>query len=107
MIYGESHNTLTFKNLYTIVFICFFEVLHHILIMKKVNCNRCAETAENLIAECPGCGAQFQYLSPDQRFYRVLGLFTVIAFGAVLTLDDQVGASAANTAAQQVINQSE
>jgi hypothetical protein len=31
----------------------------------------------------------------------------VIAFGAVLTLDDQAGASVANTAAQQVINQSE
>ena len=75
--------------------------------MEKVNCNRCAGTAENLIAECPGCGAQFQYLSPDQRFYRILGLFSVIAFGAVLTLDDQVGASAVNTAAQQVINQSE
>ena len=77
------------------------------LIMKKVNCNQCAETTENFIAECPGCGAQFQYLSPDQRFYRILGLFSVIAFGAVLTLDDQVGASAANTAAQKVINQSE
>ena len=77
------------------------------LFMKKVNCNQCAETTENFIAECPGCGAQFQYLSPDQRFYRVLGLFTVIAFGAVLTLDDQAGASVANTAAQQVINQSE
>jgi hypothetical protein len=75
--------------------------------MKKVNCNQCAETAENFFAECPGCGAQFQYLSPDQRFYRVLGLFSAIAFGAVLTLDDQVGASAANTPAQQVLNQSE
>ena len=76
-------------------------------IMKKVNCNQCAETTENFIAECPRCGAQFQYLSPDQRFYRILGLFSVIAFGAVLTLDDQVGASAVNTAAQQVTNQSE
>lgn len=75
--------------------------------MKKVDCNQCAETTENFIAECSGCGAQFQYLSPDQRFYRILGLFSVIAIGAVLTLDDQVGANAVNTAAQQVINQSE
>lgn len=93
--------------MYTIVFICFFELLHHVYVMKNANFNQCAETAENFIAECPGCGAQFQYLSPDQRFYRVLGLFSAIAVGAVLTLDDQVGASAANTAAQQVINQSE
>ena len=93
--------------MYTIVFICFFELLHQLLVMKNASCNQCAETAENFIAECPGCGAQFQYLSPDQRFYRVLGLLSAIAVGAVLTLDDQVGASAANTAAQQVINQSE
>ena len=98
---------LNVKNLYTIVFICFFKLLHHVYVMKNASCNQCAETAENFIAECPSCGAQFQYLSPDQRFYRVLGLFSAIAFGAVLTLDDQVGASAANTAAQQVINQSE
>ena len=75
--------------------------------MEKVNCNQCAEIAEYLIAVCPSCGAQFQYLSFDQRFYRVLGLFSAIAFGVVLTLDDQVGASAANTAVQQVFNQSE
>lgn len=85
----------------------FFNSYTRFLFMKNVNCNQCAETTQNFIAECPGCGAQFQYLSPDQRFYRVLGLFSAIAFGAMLTLDDQVGASAANTAAQQVVNQSE
>ena len=77
------------------------------LLTRKINCNQCVETTENFIAECPGCGAQFQYLSPDQRFYRILGLFSVIAFGSVLTLDDQVGASAVNTAAQQGINRFE
>jgi len=54
------------------------------MVMMKKSCTNCEISANQMMEECPSCGAQFEHLSTDARVYGVIGLF--VAFGVSLVL---------------------
>ena len=49
---------------------------HH---MNRKDCNTCEISANQLMDECPSCGAQFEHLSTDARVYGVIALWLCFA----------------------------
>jgi hypothetical protein len=52
--------------------------------MTKRECYNCELSANQLMDECPSCGAKFEHLSVDARVYGVITLLVV--FGSSLLL---------------------
>jgi RNA polymerase subunit RPABC4/transcription elongation factor Spt4 len=53
--------------------------------MNKKDCNTCEISANQLMDECPSCGAQFEHLSTDARVYGVIALFVVFGISLLLS----------------------
>ena len=53
--------------------------------MNKKDCNTCEISANQLMDECPSCGAQFEHLSTDARVYGVVALFVVFGISLLLS----------------------
>ncbi|MDB2662504.1 hypothetical protein N9Y61_01535 [Paracoccaceae bacterium] len=53
--------------------------------MSRKDCNTCEISANQLMDECPSCGAQFEHLSTDARVYGVIALFVVFGVSLILS----------------------
>jgi len=62
----------------------FFGYTAYLNQMSRKDCNTCEISANQLMEECPSCGAQFEHLSTDARVYGVIAL--LIVFGLSLLL---------------------
>ena len=71
--------------MYTIVFIGLFHYVAYIPHMKRKDCNTCEISANQLMDECPSCGAQFEHLSTDARVYGVIALLVVFGISLLLS----------------------
>jgi hypothetical protein len=71
--------------LYAIVFIRLFRILGLYYADEKKDCNTCEISANQLMDECPSCGAQFEHLSTDARVYGVVALFVVFGISLLLS----------------------
>ena len=71
--------------LYTIVFIGLFGYTAYVMHMTRKDCNTCEISANQLMDECPSCGAQFEHLSKDARVYGVIALFVVFGVSLILS----------------------
>ena len=71
--------------LYTIVFIGLFWIAAYITLMNRKDCNTCEISANQLMDECPSCGAQFEHLSTDARVYGVIALLVVFCISLLLS----------------------
>ena len=75
------------KTLYTIVFIRLFGYAAYITHMNRKDCNTCEISANQLMDECPSCGAQFEHLSTDARVYGVIALLVVFCISLLLSAE--------------------
>ena len=71
--------------LYTIVFIGLFWIAAYVMFMNRKDCNTCEISANQLMDECPSCGAQFEHLSTDARVYGVIALLVVFCISLLLS----------------------
>ena len=71
--------------MYTIVFIGLFRYASYIDYMNRKDCNTCEISANQLMDECPSCGAQFEHLSTDARVYGVIALLVVFGISLLLS----------------------
>ncbi|NDI03400.1 MAG: hypothetical protein EBY77_04410 [Rhodobacteraceae bacterium] len=63
----------------------FFGYTAYITSMNRKDCNTCEISANQLMDECPSCGAQFEHLSTDARVYGVIALFVVFGVSLILS----------------------
>ena len=56
----------------------------YLTFMNRTDCNTCEISANQLMDECPSCGAQFEHLSTDARVYGVIALFVVFCISLLL-----------------------
>ena len=63
----------------------FLEYSAYMTQMNKTDCNTCEISANQLMDECPSCGAQFEHLSTDARVYGVVALFVVFGISLLLS----------------------
>ena len=55
--------------------------------MNRKDCNTCEISANQLMDECPSCGAQFEHLSTDARVYGVIALLVVFCISLLLSAE--------------------
>ena len=79
------HRLFNTKALYEIVFIGLFGYAAYITHMNRKDCNTCEISANQLMDECPSCGAQFEHLSTDARVYGVIALLVVFGISLLLS----------------------
>ena len=63
----------------------FFRYASYFHRMKRKDCNTCEISANQLMDECPSCGAQFEHLSTDARVYGVIALLVVFGISLLLS----------------------
>lgn len=63
----------------------FFGYTAYLNQMNRKDCNTCEISANQLMEECPYCGAQFEHLSTDARVYGVIGLLVVFGLSLLLS----------------------
>ena len=63
----------------------FFGCAAYINNMNRKDCNTCEISANQLMDECPSCGAQFEHLSTDARVYGVIALLVVFCISLLLS----------------------
>ena len=63
----------------------FVEYSAYVRQMNKKDCNTCEISTNQLMDECPSCGAQFEHLSTDARVYGVVALFVVFGISLLLS----------------------
>ena len=63
----------------------FFDYVAYVPHMNRKNCNTCEISANQLMDECPSCGAQFEHLSTDARVYGVIALLVVFGISLLLS----------------------
>ena len=63
----------------------FFGFAAYINYMNRKDCNTCEISANQLMDECPSCGAQFEHLSTDARVYGVIALLVVFGISLLLS----------------------
>jgi len=63
----------------------FFRYASYINHMNRKDCNTCEISANQLMDECPSCGAQFEHLSTDARVYGVIALLVVFGISLLLS----------------------
>ena len=63
----------------------FLEYSAYVRQMNKKDFNTCEISANQLMHECPSCGAQFEHLSTDARVYGVVALFVVFGISLLLS----------------------
>jgi uncharacterized short protein YbdD (DUF466 family) len=73
------------RTLYTIVFIGLLRYAVYVGHMNRRDCNTCEISANQLMNECPSCGAQFEHLSADARVYGVIALVVVFCISLLLS----------------------
>jgi uncharacterized short protein YbdD (DUF466 family) len=68
--------------LYLLDFLRYETYISH---MNRKDCNTCEISADQLMDECPSCGAQFEHLSTDARIYGVIALLVVFGISLLLS----------------------
>ena len=63
----------------------FFRYASYFHRMKRKDCNTCEISANQLMDECPSCGAQFEHLTTDARVYGVIALLVVFGISLLLS----------------------
>ena len=63
----------------------FFGQTAYIIPTNRKDCNTCEISANQLMDECPSCGAQFEHLSTDARVYGVISLLVVFGISLLLS----------------------
>ena len=63
----------------------FVEYSAYVRQMNKKDCNTCVISANQLMDECPSCGAQFEHLTTDARVYGVIALLVVFGISLLLS----------------------
>ena len=63
----------------------FFGYAAYIPHMNRKDCKTCEISVNQLMDECPSCGAQFEHLSTDARVYGVIALLVVFGISLLLS----------------------
>ena len=63
----------------------FFGCAAYINYMNRKDCNTCEISANQLMDECPSCGARFEHLSTDARVYGVIALLVVFGISLLVS----------------------
>ena len=63
----------------------FFGYATYIPHMNRKDCKTCEISVNQLMDECPSCGAQFEHLSTDARVYGVIALLVVFCISLLLS----------------------